>query len=159
MNRRFATNRAVASSWPLRLFALLLTLGAVKTVNGISAEIPRRPAWPALQVHPLAFRPGQRPLQRRDNRGRPADRLQDDPRRYGQRRQLLPVQRVLHRNVGLAPEAVNALCERRIAHAPMRRMGEPEQIAKAVLFRTGPDASCITGIDLFVDGGVIELAG
>jgi NAD(P)-dependent dehydrogenase (short-subunit alcohol dehydrogenase family) len=44
-----------------------------------------------------------------------------------------------------------------IANTPMRRMGEPEEIAKAVLFLASSDASFITGIDLFVDGGVIEL--
>ena len=44
-----------------------------------------------------------------------------------------------------------------IANTPMRRMGEPEEIARAVLFLASDEASFITGVDLFVDGGVIEL--
>jgi len=64
---------------------------------------------------------------------------------------------IINRNVGMAPEAVNALREMMIANTPMRRMGEPAEIARAVLFLASSEASFITGVDLFVDGGVIEL--
>ncbi len=37
---------------------------------------------------------------------------------------------------------------------PMRRFGAPHEAAKAVLFLASDDASYITGVDLFVDGGV-----
>ncbi len=36
---------------------------------------------------------------------------------------------------------------------PMKRLGTPEEIAKAVLFLAGSDASFMTGADLYVDGG------
>ena len=36
---------------------------------------------------------------------------------------------------------------------PMGRMGNPEEIAKAVSFLASDDSSFITGIELFVDGG------
>jgi NAD(P)-dependent dehydrogenase (short-subunit alcohol dehydrogenase family) len=42
---------------------------------------------------------------------------------------------------------------RMIATVPMGRMGEPEEISKAVLFLASDDAGFITGIELFVDGG------
>ena len=36
---------------------------------------------------------------------------------------------------------------------PMKRMGKPEEIASAVAFLASQDASYITGVDLYVDGG------
>jgi NAD(P)-dependent dehydrogenase (short-subunit alcohol dehydrogenase family) len=43
--------------------------------------------------------------------------------------------------------------ERLVATTPMGRLGLPEEVAKAVLFLASDDASFITGIELFVDGG------
>jgi NAD(P)-dependent dehydrogenase (short-subunit alcohol dehydrogenase family) len=39
----------------------------------------------------------------------------------------------------------------------MRRMGQPEEIAKAAVFLASGDASYITGIELFVDGGAAQV--
>jgi NAD(P)-dependent dehydrogenase (short-subunit alcohol dehydrogenase family) len=54
-------------------------------------------------------------------------------------------------------QAADALRQMMIANTPMKRMGTPEEIARAVLFLSSDEASFITGVDLFVDGGVIEL--
>lgn len=64
---------------------------------------------------------------------------------------------IINRNVGLPASEVEGLRQKMIASIPMKRMGEADEIAKAVLFLASDDASFITGIDLFVDGGVIEL--
>lgn len=44
-----------------------------------------------------------------------------------------------------------------IASVPMARMGQPDEIAKAALFLASDDASFITGIELFADGGVAQI--
>jgi NAD(P)-dependent dehydrogenase (short-subunit alcohol dehydrogenase family) len=64
---------------------------------------------------------------------------------------------IIRRNVGMSPEAEHALRQQMIAAVPMHRMGEAREVAKAVLFLASDDASFITGIDLFVDGGCVEL--
>ena len=64
---------------------------------------------------------------------------------------------LLHRNPGMSDEDVAKLKEMMIANIPMHRMGESDEVAKAVLFLASDDAAFITGANLFVDGGLIEL--
>jgi NAD(P)-dependent dehydrogenase (short-subunit alcohol dehydrogenase family) len=40
---------------------------------------------------------------------------------------------------------------------PLGRFGTADEIAKAVVFLTSDDASYITGIELFVDGGIAQV--
>ena len=42
----------------------------------------------------------------------------------------------------------------REALLPLRRVGQPEDLANAIAFLAGPDAAYITGVDLLVDGGL-----
>ena len=40
---------------------------------------------------------------------------------------------------------------------PMKRMGEPIELAKTVLFLASDDSSFITGTEIVVDGGMVEI--
>jgi NAD(P)-dependent dehydrogenase (short-subunit alcohol dehydrogenase family) len=44
-----------------------------------------------------------------------------------------------------------------VASVPMGRMGSPDEISKAVLFLASDDSSYVTGIELFVDGGMAQI--
>ena len=64
---------------------------------------------------------------------------------------------LLYRNPGMSDDAVAELKQRMIENVPMHRMGESEEIARAVLFLASEDASFTAGANLFVDGGLLEL--
>jgi len=40
---------------------------------------------------------------------------------------------------------------------PMGRMGHPDEVAAAVLFLASDESSFVTGIELFVDGGLAQI--
>ena len=56
----------------------------------------------------------------------------------------------------LADEAFRA---RRMAMTPLRRAGEPHEVASAVRFLASPAAAFVTGHDLVVDGGTVITDG
>jgi NAD(P)-dependent dehydrogenase (short-subunit alcohol dehydrogenase family) len=54
-------------------------------------------------------------------------------------------------------EGVKKLKKSLITSVPMGRMGSPDEIAKVVLFLASAESSFVTGIELFVDGGMAQI--
>jgi NAD(P)-dependent dehydrogenase (short-subunit alcohol dehydrogenase family) len=44
-----------------------------------------------------------------------------------------------------------------VSMVPMGRMGRPDEVAKAVSFLASDDSIYVTGIELFVDGGMAQI--
>ena len=63
---------------------------------------------------------------------------------------------ILGRN-GLAQEAVDEFAKEVVAKVPMKRFGQPEEVAGAVAFLASQDASYITGVEINVDGGMGQI--
>ena len=61
--------------------------------------------------------------------------------------------------LGLAgtEEQQRAMLQQFAAEVPLGRVAQPEEIAKAVVFLASDDASYISGIELFVDGGANQV--
>lgn len=59
---------------------------------------------------------------------------------------------------GLVPEeARQGLFDALAAQVPLGRVGEPQEVGKAVAFLASDSASFINGIELFVDGGMAQV--
>ena len=57
------------------------------------------------------------------------------------------------RGLNKTEEEQKAFYEQMTAMVPLGRVGEPDEVAKAVVFLASRDASFIAGVELFVDGG------
>jgi NAD(P)-dependent dehydrogenase (short-subunit alcohol dehydrogenase family) len=57
----------------------------------------------------------------------------------------------------MSDEQIEAYRQEIAAKAPLGRVGDADEIAKAVSFLVSSDASYITGIELFVDGGLAQI--
>jgi NAD(P)-dependent dehydrogenase (short-subunit alcohol dehydrogenase family) len=63
---------------------------------------------------------------------------------------------ILGRN-GLSQEAIDEFAKNVVATVPMKRFGQPEEVAGAVAFLASQDASYITGVEINVDGGMGQI--
>jgi NAD(P)-dependent dehydrogenase (short-subunit alcohol dehydrogenase family) len=58
---------------------------------------------------------------------------------------------------GVTQDQVNEFKASGIAGVPMRRIGTPDEIANAAVFLASDESSYVTGIELFVDGGLAQI--
>jgi NAD(P)-dependent dehydrogenase (short-subunit alcohol dehydrogenase family) len=58
----------------------------------------------------------------------------------------------MNEGIGVDPEDMKKFAKR---HIPLKRIGDPEDIAKAVAFAASDDASYMTGSTMLVDGGLM----
>jgi NAD(P)-dependent dehydrogenase (short-subunit alcohol dehydrogenase family) len=60
-------------------------------------------------------------------------------------------------HLGQTEEQSKQIVRSLVSTTPMGRLGDPDEIAKAVVFLASDDSSFITGIELFVDGGQAQV--
>ena len=60
-------------------------------------------------------------------------------------------------NLGQTEEQRKQIVTSAVSTIPLGRLGDPDDIAKAVVFLASDDSSFITGIELFVDGGQAQV--
>ncbi|MDB5311093.1 MAG: dehydrogenase, short-chain alcohol dehydrogenase like protein [Gemmataceae bacterium] len=60
-------------------------------------------------------------------------------------------------NGALPPERADEFKANVAATVPLGRMGTPDEVAKAAVFLASDDSSYVTGIELFVDGGLAQV--
>jgi len=64
-----------------------------------------------------------------------------------------PIVTPIFGKTGLPEEAVDEFAKEIIEKVPMKRFGQPEEVAATVAFLASEDASYITGVEINVDGG------
>lgn len=65
-----------------------------------------------------------------------------------------PIVTPIFDRTGLPKEQIDQFAKEIIAKVPMKRFGQPEEVAGAVAFLASQDASYITGVEINVDGGL-----
>jgi NAD(P)-dependent dehydrogenase (short-subunit alcohol dehydrogenase family) len=68
-----------------------------------------------------------------------------------------PIETPIFNKAGLTREQIDEFKASQVAAVPMGRMGTPDEVAKAAVFLASDDSSYVTGIELFVDGGVAQV--
>jgi len=68
-----------------------------------------------------------------------------------------PIETPIFGRTGLPKEALDNFLQDVLRKIPLKRIGQPEEVAGAVAFLASRDASYITGVELNVDGGMGQI--
>ena len=68
-----------------------------------------------------------------------------------------PIETPAMDSLGGTPEKTREFKAGMAASVPLGRLGQPDEIAKAAVFLASEDASFVTGVELFVDGGMAQV--
>lgn len=68
-----------------------------------------------------------------------------------------PIVTPIFGRTGLPQEAIDEFARDVVAKVPMKRFGQPEEVASTVAFLASQDASYITGVEINVDGGMGQI--
>ncbi len=68
-----------------------------------------------------------------------------------------PIDTPIFNGLNQSKEEIEQLKKSLITSVPMGRMGSPDEIAKVVSFLASDESSFVTGIELFVDGGMAQI--
>ncbi len=68
-----------------------------------------------------------------------------------------PIGTPIYGKMGMPEEAVAQMGESFAANVPLKRFGEPKEIAEAVLFLASDEASYVNGVELSIDGGLSQI--
>jgi NAD(P)-dependent dehydrogenase (short-subunit alcohol dehydrogenase family) len=68
-----------------------------------------------------------------------------------------PIVTPIFGKTGLPKEALDEFAKEIAAKVPMKRFGQPEEVAGTVAFLASQDASYITGVEINVDGGMGQI--
>jgi NAD(P)-dependent dehydrogenase (short-subunit alcohol dehydrogenase family) len=65
-----------------------------------------------------------------------------------------PIETPIFGRTGLDKAAIDEMAQGFVSMVPMKRLGQPEEVAGAVAFLASSDSSYITGVEINVDGGM-----
>jgi NAD(P)-dependent dehydrogenase (short-subunit alcohol dehydrogenase family) len=68
-----------------------------------------------------------------------------------------PIETPAMDRLGVTPEKTKEFKAGMAAAVPLGRIGQPDEIAKVAVFLASDDSSFVTGIELFVDGGMAQV--
>jgi NAD(P)-dependent dehydrogenase (short-subunit alcohol dehydrogenase family) len=68
-----------------------------------------------------------------------------------------PIATPIFGKIGLSPEQLAGMTQAMTTQVPLKRVGQPEEVAAAALFFASNDSSYITGTELLVAGGLIDV--